>query len=513
MPELLDFILAHEDAFKSRGRLASLYSDFRIQQATNPDGYNANISAWRQALIHATRAGLVPSQTGANSLLSLGTGEALLRELTSKDFGRPLALAAVHDAATKKEMIPLKDFLAAKTSIYSRSWSLNPLSVLSWGLQQLGVLGGTTSQDRLAVGEFVVMANLEAASSAVVAQASNHTSVVDRIYSLDSFRSAFAHALSPSHEFTPTDISVLLTHLSRDKAALSYDPVSQTVKLAPANATATAPEPITQQDITIAHLRGLIASLNAQIPALTERIAACDATARAAATAATKTPAARTTALAALRSRKLAEQGLRRRADTLAQLEAVYARIEAAADNVEVVRAMRAGAGVLRGLHDRVGGAEGVEGVVEALREEMAKADEVGDAVNDVGREGAGGAVVDEDEVDEEFAALERAERERVEREEAEKTAARLREVERLEEERKRAEKAREEAEAEEEKRSAEEEAKEQQVRPAQEVKEEAEVLETSQELGRMSLDEDRPTESSGEQDGEAGHRKLVPAE
>ncbi|KKY22385.1 putative snf7 family protein [Diplodia seriata] len=447
MPELLDFILAHEDAFK-RGRLASLYSDFRIQQATNPDGYNANISAWRQALIHATRAGLVPSQTGANSLLSLGTGEALLRELTSKDFGRPLALAAV------------------------------------------------VVRTRHGQG---------AASSAVVTQASNHTSVVDRIYSLDSFRSAFAHALSPSHEFTPTDISVLLTHLSRDKAALSYDPISQTVKLAPANATAT--EPITQQDITIAHLRSLIASLNAQIPALTERIAACDATARAAATAATKTPAARTTALSALRSKKLAEQGLQRRADTLAQLEAVYAKIEAAADNVEVVRAMEASAGVLRGLHDRVGGAEGVEGVVEALREEMAKVDEVSDVVNEVGREGAGG-VVDEDEVDEEFAALERAERERVEREEAEKTAARLREVERLEEERKVAEKAREE-----EKRNAEEKAKEQQARSAQEVKEEAEVLETSQELGRMSLDEDRPTESSGEQGKEAGQSNLVPAE
>ncbi|KAB2579266.1 3-hydroxyisobutyrate dehydrogenase [Lasiodiplodia theobromae] len=474
MSELLEFIFTHEDAFKSRGRLASLYSDFRIQQATNPDGYHANILAWRQALAHATRAGLVPSQTGANNLLILGTGEALLRELASKDFGRPLALAAViHDAATSKEMIPLKDFLAAKTSIYSRSWNLNPFSVLSWGLQQLGVIGGTTSQDKLAVGEFVVMANLEAASSAVIAQASSHKSVVDRVYSLDSFRAAFAHALSPSREFTPTDIAVLLTHLSRDKSALSYDPASQTIKFAPANAT---PSPITQQDITIAHLRGLIASLNEQIPALDARIAACDAAARSA--VATKTPAARTTALAALRSKKLAEQGLQRRADTLAQLEAVYAKIEAAADNVEVVRAMEASAGVLRGLHAQVGGTEGVEAVVEALREEMGKADEVNDVINDVGREGA---AVDEDEVDEEFAALERAEKEKREMEEAERTAARLREVERLEEDRKRVEKEREE-----EKRRAEE------ARSSQE-EEEAQVLETSRELKRMSLDENRP--------------------
>ncbi|GME24475.1 3-hydroxyisobutyrate dehydrogenase [Neofusicoccum parvum] len=497
MPELLDFILAHEDAFKSRGRLASLYSDFRIQQATNPDGYNANISAWRQALVDASRAGLVPSQTGTNNLLTLGTGEVLLRELTSKDFGRPLALAAViHDAVTKKEMIPLKDFQAAKTSIYSRSWSISPLSILSWGLQQLGVIGGTTSQDKLATDELVVMPNLEAASNAIIAQASTPKSAVDLIYSLDSFRTTFAHAVSPTHALTPTDTSVLLTHLSRDKSALSYDPASQTIRFAPANSNAP-PAPITQQDITIAHLRSLIASLNAQLPVLSARIASCDAAARAAVS--TKT---RTAALAALRSKKLAEQGLARRADTLAQLEQVYAKIEEAADNVEVVRAMEASTGVLRGLHEQVGGAEGVEEVVERLREEMGKADEVNEIVNEVGREGA---VVDEDEVDEEFAALERAEKEKAEREEAEKTAQRLREVERMEEERKRVEKAREA-----ESRRAEEAAKEKGITASQ--AEEAQVLETSQELGRMSLDEEsRPTEASKEQVPEK--RQLVPAE
>ncbi|KAH7063334.1 Snf7-domain-containing protein [Macrophomina phaseolina] len=480
MSELLEFILTHEDAFK-RGRLASLYSDFRIQQANNPDGYNANITAWRQALTDAARAGLVPSQTGAYNLLTLGTGEALLRELTSKDFGRPLALAAViHDAVSKKEMIPLKDFVAAKTSIYSRSWSINPLSILSWGLQQLGVIGGTVSQDKLVAGEFVIVANLEAASNAILSQASSRTSIVDRIYSLDSFTTAFSHVLSPVHALTTTDISLVLTHLSRDKAALSYDATSQTIKLAPPNTT--TPDPITQQDITIAHLRSLIASLTTQLPLLSARIASCEAAARAA--VATKS---RTAALAALRSKKLAEQGLQRRADTLAQLETVYAKIEEAADNVEVVRAMEASAGVLRGLHEQVGGAEGVESVVEALREEMGKADEVNDVINEVGRESS--AAVDEDEVDEEFAELERAEREKVEREEAERTAERLRELERLEEERKRAERA-----TEQKKRTKE-------VETSSHAADEAQVLETSQELGRMSLDEEsRPTLSSEEQ-------------
>jgi len=110
MSELLQYILQHEEAFRryspsltrtqapcadidrSKARLASLYSDFRLQRATNPDGYQANIKAWQKALTNATRAGVLPS---ANALLVLRTDEDLIRALESRDWGRPLALGAV----------------------------------------------------------------------------------------------------------------------------------------------------------------------------------------------------------------------------------------------------------------------------------------------------------------------------------------------------------------------------------------------------------------------------------
>lgn len=61
----------------------------------------------------------------------------------------------------KRELIPLNDFLNAKNSIYSKSWIPSPWQVVSWGLKQIGIGGLLGGEDKLAVGNFVVMANVE----------------------------------------------------------------------------------------------------------------------------------------------------------------------------------------------------------------------------------------------------------------------------------------------------------------------------------------------------------------
>ncbi|EON61088.1 hypothetical protein W97_00299 [Coniosporium apollinis CBS 100218] len=486
MSELLNFILDHEEAFR-RARLASLYSDFRYQQATNPDGYVANINAWRKALIDASRAGLLPGQGASNDLLSIRTGEELARALETKQWGRPLALGAViHDAVSKKEMIPLKEFLASKTSIYARSWTLSPWAVLSWSLRQVGLLSSNPASDTLAVGSFVIVANIEAAAAAVLAQIrQTHTSNIALIHSRETFTTAFAHALSPSLPLSATDITILLTHLSRDKSACALSTDGRTIKLA---APGTEPTPVTEQDVTIAHLRTLVTSLEAQIPALAARVSELDASARKDVAAKSKTAA-----MSALRSKKLATSALERRTATLSQLEEVMAGIEQAADQVEVVRIMAASAGVLKGLNKEVGGAEGVEGVVEALREEMVKVDEVSGVLNEVGAEGA----VDEEEVDEEFEALERDAREKREAAEAEETRRRLEELERIETEKKAKEQEADRRRTEDGQRDLMMQELDHVMRERQ--PEDTEVEETLEGFGRMSLDEVRPAHAEAE--------------
>ena len=65
-------------------------------------------------------------------------------------------------------MVPLAEFLNAKKSIYAKTWIPTPWQAVSWGLKQLGVMGGESVEDKLVAGNFVVMANVEVRQSATV---------------------------------------------------------------------------------------------------------------------------------------------------------------------------------------------------------------------------------------------------------------------------------------------------------------------------------------------------------
>ncbi|KAF2772895.1 hypothetical protein EJ03DRAFT_341493 [Teratosphaeria nubilosa] len=402
-----DFLRAHEESFKSRARLASLYSDFRTQRQTNPDGYTANASAWIRALSAAANQGLLPSQAGAtqHDHFLLSSGEALAQALTTAEHGRPLALGSViEEAVRKNELVPMQEFLDGKGSIYAKSWVPTPWQVLSWGLRQLGVLAdGNGAEDKLVRGDFVIMANVEAAAKNVLRQV-DRTAVgnTGRIFSAELFNQIATEAVG-ADALSAKDSSVLLVHLARDHASLRYDAKTGTIKFkAPDD---TVPPPVEQEDITIASLRTLITSLEPQIKQLMAKASELDAKAREAVVA-KQNLAAKT----ALRQKKMAETKLGQRTATLAQLEDVYAKIEQAADQVDIVRVMEASSQTLKSLHRKTGGVEKVQDVMESLKDEMMNVDEIGHAINDVGAEG-----VDEGYVDEEFDALEKAEREKIE--------------------------------------------------------------------------------------------------
>jgi len=408
--------------YASQHRLASLYADFRQQLEINPDGYHANIAAWTKALTDAARAGVIPTQGTTHDLLNIRTADELARALQHPQYGKPTCLPAVfHEAVQKTELIPLKDFLNSRTSIYKTSWIPTPWSALQWSLRTVGVLGKAAPPEKLAVKNYVVLGNVEVAGDEILKRMKEHTSTADRVLSRRNFLERFSHALNPAAPLTNNDLNIILVYLARDKQAISYD--AQTIKFKPEHETQLIP--ITEEDAAIAGLRDTLANINAQLPSLMQKIASADAAAREAVAAKQMVRAK-----AALRSKKLAETALAQRSDVALQLEGVYTQLQQAADQVEIVEAMRAGAAALKGLNEKVGGAEGVQGVVDAVNEQMAATEEITNIINETD------TTVDEVDIEDEFEALERAEKDKREQEEAARTAAKLSELQEAEERR-----------------------------------------------------------------------------
>ena len=317
-------------------------------------------------------------------------------------------------------MIPTNEFLSSDQSIYHKSWVPSPWTVLQWGLRQIGLAGtgsyeGTAGARKLKTTSFLVVEALEKLAVQVLAQRQKAgNGLTDRICSRETFVEDLVKLQGSS--ISEEDVTVLLRFLARDNQALSYD--AKTVKFSVPSAL---PEPITQQDSTIASLRSLITTLTAETERLSTLIDSQQTKAASSVKADNKV-----SALAALRSKKLAEKNLQARSDTLHQLETVFSCIEQAADQVQIVKAMESSADVLKSLNKKTGGVENVENVVERLQEEMGRVDEVGKVLEEPLTPGQ---AVDESEIDDEFEALEAGQRQEQEAKDAEATRKRLAQI------------------------------------------------------------------------------------
>ncbi|KAK8060977.1 hypothetical protein PG996_010907 [Apiospora saccharicola] len=431
MSELLDYLVQNEKDFRKFSTFARPVLRLHPLRTINPDGYNANLSAWKRGLASALLAGHAPSRSAQPSHFILELDDNLLRSLETKQFGQPLALGTVlAEAVATNEMMPLPTFTKSRDSVYYKSWSSLGWGAMTWSLRTAGVLGQPGADGKMPKGKFVVLANLETGAKLFDSQARSRTSRFERTFSKPHFRRAFEDLLGEGKPMSEADFEVLLTFLSRDKAMLATD--GATVKIRHADGTTADAAVITQEDTAIASLKELIEDLNKQTEVLNKRI---DELNRNAQEAVVKKN--RVSALAALKSKKLAESNLATRYATLNQLEEVAARVEQAADNVQLVKVMQTSTTALKSLNSQVGGVDKVDAVFDQLREQMGEVDEVGNIISEAG------PTIDEAEVDNEFEAMlaeERKKEEEAERvktearqeKEAEETRRRLAELEKL---------------------------------------------------------------------------------
>jgi charged multivesicular body protein 7 len=381
----------------------------------------------------------------------------------------------VREAALEKDLIPLPDFLNSKESIYHKSWTSLPWNAVTWALRQLGLSGA--GDDKLPGGQFVVLDNVQAASKAFSDVTADASSRFDTTWSTAHFKKTFANTVLTTQRLSDTDLNVLLKFMSRDKGLVVFDGQVVKIKTPGAESEATT---ITEEDQAISQLKELTDSLTHQTTLLNKRIDELNDAAKKAVERKN-----RVAALAALKSKKLAEASLSRRFATLNQLEEVAAKIEEASDQVQFVKAMESSTNALESLNTKVGGADRVGDVVDRLREQMSAADEVGSILAEVA------PVLDDGEIDDELAELEkeekakeeqaqrqeedaeRAKREAEQEREAERTRARLQRIENI--------------------KPGEEEA---QPREDAEKSTEAPVGEATKEINKLSLEEEPRAEA-----------------
>lgn len=387
--------------------MPALYSDFRSQQTLNPDGYQANLTAWRRALSHLASQGLLARHTTESSAVVAKVDGGLLKQLESKQYGQPLALGTVvRDAVAARELVPLQEFTKAPQSIYRRGWGDVPWSILGWTMRQLGVTDPARGEDTLPTGQYVVLENLEMLATELSGRmAGKALSMLDRVFTKEQFRREF---VSRGKNLADKDMDLFLVFLSRDKDMIAYD--GQTIRFK--DSTSDTSKTITEQDTTVASIKDLSANLRHQLDLLNDRVDELEVKAKTA--VARKN---RVAAIAALKSKKQAEATLASRYATLGQLEEVAAKIEQAADHVTLVKVMESSTSVLQDLNTQVGSAEKVDSVMDNLRDKMADTDEIAGIIaqSDV--------AVDEEELDDELAAMEAEEKAASRDKEADKEA------------------------------------------------------------------------------------------
>lgn len=313
-------------------------------------------------------------------------------------------------------MIPYESFSSSPNSIYRRQWIDLPWRLISWGLRHIDWQYRSSVIQTQTPKKFVLISNVERAASKVMQDLQNRSSQIDRIFAKPMFAKRAAQALGITGDLSHSDLTLLLTYLARDMPSLVYD--GTVVKLASPGEVLS---PVSKEDRAIASLKTLMDDINEQICSLEKRIS----------TLAEKSQSAvemrnRSSALAALRSKKSAESALSRRLDTLSQLEGIHEKIEQASDQITMLQVMKDSTAVLRGLNAKIGSSQDVEDILDGLKETMGNIEEIGTAINEAGQENN---AVNEDDVDQELEALMRQSQSAEEEKGADETKRRLAEA------------------------------------------------------------------------------------
>lgn len=368
--------LLEQPDFCRKSRLPSLFSDFSPLALSNRDGYDANINAWTTALNNVLLDG---------GRLCIKADKDLVDSLASRQWGRPLALATVeYEARQKKIWIPVKQFLEQTDSIYHVSGLFERLSIGSvarWGLSKVWA---SRPAQHVSGTIYVCVASVEIVGEQVTHQLKLMSESGYSGYVTTTSLLTEALKISTELRLSSTDMQILLRYLERDKCLITRS--SDVIKVIPC--AKAEHQIVSETDIAIAHLKSTLSQLSSQISQLSTRLDSLNAQIRMSISKQQKSMA-----LGAMKTRNLVDKQLIQRTDNLHTLEQILLKIDDAANNIGILKAMQGGSKALAEIMKQVGGIERVDQVLDQVQEQMAVNDEIGVAIA-----GASAAVVGEGE-------------------------------------------------------------------------------------------------------------------
>lgn len=348
----------------TESRKVSLYSNFGRLAQTNPDGFDANVKAWKNVLLQCLKRGYFDDKC------AIPAGQPLLESLSDKKWGVPLALNSVFDEMIReKQLIPATIFLESSVAVTTtswRPWNITKAGIswiasrfidLNWHSGELGVLKPDKyiAVDRLASISESLLMRLRAEMN------SQGNSWCSRVFFAED-----CHKLYPG--LSDLDLQCCLIYLSRERGILGYNRKENIISFSGS---------VTEDEKFLMSVRKQLRELNARHAALERQIATVGEEAK---TYITKDKN-RTRRL--FRSRATLERSAKHVLHLVEQLEAVLQKLDESHDNARSVEALRQSNKLLAKSTAQIE-IESVDKLIDELQENFSLADEVTGAVDEL---------------------------------------------------------------------------------------------------------------------------------
>ncbi|KAH3672257.1 hypothetical protein WICMUC_004352 [Wickerhamomyces mucosus] len=364
----------HSHSLFTSSRLYSLYSDFRKLKEVNPDGYEANLTAWNSLIDELFQKGLF------QHTFILDT-KNLEESLTLSSYGKPLCLALVlEELVRSNDLIPYAEFIDRKDSIYLKRW-VKPF--LKQFINHYIYDTSYKLSDRnnnLKVDKLISKKTLELFESELLKELTQKKSVTAQLFHREELKNyinslnikLFSRENRVIH-LSDLDFDIFLKYLERDSNKIRV--CGDVVKF--------DTEQITDQDISILEIKSLVIKITKSNDLLSDKINS--------ATLALKNLVKQKSynkelSFNLLKSRKIAENSLAKQISSLNQLESIIYKIDESATNIQLLDALQKGTIILKGLNTQIGGVEKVESIIDELEGEKYKVEKITERINDLSK-------------------------------------------------------------------------------------------------------------------------------